>query len=52
METNPAGQTLPDDQRLYQIKVVKSFMKAGIPLNKLDDLRDILEEKAVRLADT
>ena len=32
-------------------KVVKSFMKVGIPLGKLDDLRDIFEEKALRLAD-
>ena len=49
---NPVGQTLPDDQRLYRVKVVKAFMRAGIPICKLDILRDILEEKAFRLADT
>ncbi len=34
------------------MKVVKAFMRAGIPIGKLDILRDILEEKAFRLADT
>ena len=51
-DKNPVGQTLPDNQRLYQVKVVKAFMRAGIPIGKLDILRDILEEKALRLADT
>ena len=27
-------------------------MRAGIPLRKLDDMRDLLEEKALYLADT
>ena len=48
-DKNPVGQTLPGDQRLYRVKVVKAFMRAGIPI---DILRDILEEKALRLADT
>ena len=34
------------------MKVVKAFMRAGIPIGMLDILRDILEEKALRLADT
>ena len=33
-------------------KVVMTLMRAGIPLCKLDYLRDLLEEKALRLADT
>ena len=49
---NPVGQTLPQEQRLYRIKVVMTLLKAGIPLNKLDVLRDLLEEKATRLTDT
>ena len=49
---NPVGQTLPQEQRLYRIKVVMTFLKAGIPLNKLDIFRDLLEEKATRLTDT
>ena len=49
---NPVGQTLPEDQRLYRVKVVKAFMRAGVPIGKLEVLRDILEEKALRSADT
>ena len=33
---NPVGQTLPQEQRLYRIKVVMTLLKAGVSLNKLD----------------
>lgn len=48
---NSIGQTLPDDQRLYRVKVVMAFLRAGIPIAKLEYLRDILEENALRLTD-
>uniref|UniRef100_A0A1X7V442 DUF4371 domain-containing protein n=1 Tax=Amphimedon queenslandica TaxID=400682 RepID=A0A1X7V442_AMPQE len=51
-QANPVGQTLPKDVRLYRIKVVMTLLKAGIPLAKIDTLRDLLEEKATRLTDT
>ena len=32
------------------MKVLTTFLKAGVPINKIDDFRDLLEENAVRLA--
>ena len=49
---NPVGQTLPQELRLYRVKVVMTLLRAGIALSKLDILRDLLEEKATRLTDT
>ena len=45
------GETLPEEQQVYRIKVVTVFLRAGIPLSKLDSFRDILEENAYRLTD-
>lgn len=50
-QEHPRGETLPTDQRVYRVKVVRAFLKAGIPLAKLDHFRDILEENAYRLSD-
>ena len=50
--TQLKGQTLPDEQRIYRVKVVMAFLQAGIPISKLEYLRDILEENALRLTDT
>ena len=49
-EVHPVGETLPTDQRLFCIKVVSTFLKAGVPLKKMDVFRDILEEGGYRLA--
>ena len=43
---------LPDEQRIYRVKVVIAFLRAGIPISKLEYLRHILEENALRLTDT
>lgn len=48
---HPKGETLPNEQRLYRIRVLKSFMRAGVPLSKLEHFRDILEENAFRLTE-
>ena len=40
---------MPVSQKLYRVKVVKAFLKAGIPLSKTEPLREILEEYAYRL---
>lgn len=45
------GETLPQEQQVYHIKVVTAFLKAGVPLNKINSFRDILEENAYRLTD-
>ena len=49
-EVHPVGETLPADQRVVCIKVVSTFFKAGVPLNKIDVFRDVLEESGYRLA--
>ena len=48
---NPRGESLPEAQKLYRVKVVTAFLKAGIPLTKVESLREILEEDAYRLTD-
>jgi len=40
--THPVGETLPQDQRVYRVKVVTAFLRAAIPLNKVESLRDLL----------
>ena len=45
---NPRGESLPEAQKLYRVKVVTVFLKAGIPLTKVESLREILEEHAYR----
>ena len=39
------------EQQVYRVKVVSTFLKAGVPLNKIDCFRDLLEENALRLTD-
>ena len=48
--THPSGETLPDGVRVYRVKVLSTFLKAGVPINKIDEFRDLLEEYAFRLA--
>ena len=35
----------------HRIKVLMSFMRAGVPISKLKYFRDILEENSMRLTD-
>jgi len=49
-DVHPSGETLPDSIRVYRVKVLTTFLKAGVPINKIDDFRDLLEENAGRLA--
>ena len=44
-----AGETLSQETHVYHIKVVSTFLKAGVPLNKVDTLRELLEESSHRL---
>ena len=41
---------LSDEVRVFRIKVVKSFLKAGVPLAKVDCFREVFEESAFRLS--
>jgi len=49
-EIHPQGETLPQEQ-VYWVKVVSAFLKTGVPLNKIDCFRDLLEENTLRLTD-
>ena len=44
------GETPSSECQVYRIKAVKAFLKAGVPLSKIDCFRDILEEHGTRLA--
>ena len=48
---HPVGETLPQDQRVYRIKVVLAFLRAGVPLSKMTSFRELSEENAFRLSD-
>ena len=41
--------TLPVEERAYRLQVVEEFLKAGIPLRKIDELRPPLEKQGYRL---
>ena len=45
-----SGECLPEKQRIHRIKVLSSFLKAGVPLNKIDSYRDVFEEHGYQLA--
>jgi len=50
-ETSPRGETLPESHKLYRIDIVTAFLKSGIPLQKIDGLREVLEYGGYRLTD-
>lgn len=43
-DVHPVGEGLSEEVGVYHVKVVTAFLKAGVPLNKLDCFRDLLEE--------
>ena len=47
---HPKGEHLSDQTRVYRVKVVEAFLKAGIPLTNMDSFRDLLEESAFSLS--
>ena len=49
-DKHPIGKTLSEEVRVYRIQVVTSFLKARVPLSKIDCFRDLLEENAFRLS--
>lgn len=50
-QEQPRGETLSKKQRIYHINVVTAFLKAGVPLAKLDHFLNILGEHAYQLSD-
>ena len=49
-EVHPKGKTLSDSTRVYRVKVVRAFLRAGTPLQKIDSFRELLEESAFSLS--
>ena len=48
-EVHPKGEMLSDNQRVFRVRVLKTFLKAGVPLQKMDDFRELLEDGGYRL---
>ena len=46
---HPVGEQLPQSTRLFRVKTLSALLRAGIPLNKADQLRDYLEESGYSL---
>ncbi len=49
-DVHPSGETLPESVRVYRVKVLCTFLRNGVPISKIDDFRDLLEENSFRLA--
>lgn len=49
-EVQPAGTRVPMEERIFQVGVVEQFLRAVIPLAKIDELRGLLEEGGLRLS--
>ena len=50
-EEHPRGETLPEEQRVYRVRVVQAFLRTATPLNKLAHFRGLLEENVLHLTD-
>lgn len=50
-EVHQKGETLPVSQRVHRVKVATAFLRAGVPFEKLEYFRELLEENASRLVD-
>ena len=48
-EAHDRGETMPEDHRVYRVKVLMAFLRAGIALNKIECFRSLLEENAYSL---
>ena len=49
---HPKGETLPESTRVFRVKVVKPLLRACIPIQKADALRELLEESGCSLTDS
>jgi len=50
-EAHARGETLPEQQQVFRVKVVTTFLQAGVPLSKVEHFRELLEETGFRLTD-
>ena len=45
------GETLPKQQQVFRVKVVKIYLQAGVPLGKVDQFCALFEETGYHLTD-
>ena len=45
-EVHPKRETLLVEEHVYRVNCVRTFLKAGVPLNKIDIFRELFEEIA------
>ena len=45
------GETLPQATQVYCVKVVTAFLRAAVPLSKMEHFRELFEEGGYRLTD-
>ena len=38
------GESRPEQQQVFRVKVMTCFLRAAVPVNKVDIFRDLLEE--------
>ena len=50
-ELHSRGETLPEEQCIFRVKVVRVFLRSAVPLSKLKFFRGLLEENGLRLSD-
>lgn len=50
-QMSQSGDTLPEAQRIFRVKVAMTFLRAGVPFEKVCYFRELLEENAYRLVD-
>lgn len=48
-QEHTSGETLPEEMQVYRIRVVTAFLKASVPLNKVEIFQDLLEENGQQL---
>ena len=49
-QEHTSGESLPKNQQVYRIKVVSTFLRAGVPLAKIELFLPILEDTGYRLS--
>lgn len=42
-EVHPVGEVMSDNQPAYRVRVLKGFLKEDVPLNTIDDFRELLQ---------
>ena len=45
------GENLPEETQVFRVEVVTAFLRAAVPLSKMEHFREIFEESAYRLTD-